>query len=52
MAYHSSFNEEKDLKLLCNMALLPLKTKYKGPALPAPAGKKKRKKKILIQVRN
>lgn len=46
MAYHSSFNEEKDLKLLCNMALLPLKTKYKGPALPAPAGKKKRKKKF------
>jgi len=36
MPYHSSFNDKND-KVICNMALLPLKTKYKGPATPAPA---------------
>ncbi|ORX76496.1 actin-related protein 2/3 complex subunit 3-like protein [Anaeromyces robustus] len=30
-AYHSSFNSD-DLRCIGNMAILPLKTKYKGPA--------------------
>eukprot|EP01095_Lingulamoeba_sp_RSL-Kostka_P014160 TRINITY_DN609_c0_g1_i1.p1 TRINITY_DN609_c0_g1~~TRINITY_DN609_c0_g1_i1.p1 ORF type:complete len:190 (-),score=60.85 TRINITY_DN609_c0_g1_i1:226-744(-) len=31
MVYHSSFNEEQ-ARNLCNMSILPIKTKYKGPA--------------------
>jgi len=31
-AYHSSFNEEPDVRLAGNMALLPIKTKIRGPA--------------------
>jgi len=34
--YHSSFNDKSD-KVVCNMAILPLKTKFKGPAVQAPA---------------
>jgi actin related protein 2/3 complex, subunit 3 len=36
-AYHSSFNNHTG-KNLCNMAVLPLKTKYKGPAPPLQQG--------------
>ena len=36
-AYHSAFNDFKD-RLLCGAAMLPLKTKNKGPAAQAPAG--------------
>ncbi|GBE79924.1 actin-related protein ARPC3 [Sparassis latifolia] len=31
-AYHSSYNEEPDIRLVGNMALLPIKTKIRGPA--------------------
>ncbi|KAJ6490299.1 ARP2 3 complex 21 kDa subunit [Mycena polygramma] len=31
-AYHSSFNEEPDVRLAGNMAILPIKTKIRGPA--------------------
>ncbi|CAK5262818.1 unnamed protein product [Mycena citricolor] len=31
-AYHSSFNEEPDMRLAGNMAILPIKTKLRGPA--------------------
>jgi len=34
MVYHSSFNEDQGNRLICNMSILPLKTKYKGPANP------------------
>jgi len=35
--YHSALNEDNSAKVMCNMAILPLKTKYKGPAPQAPA---------------
>jgi len=31
MAYHSSFNE-KEAPLICSMSVLPIKSKFKGPA--------------------
>ncbi|KAF9953183.1 subunit of the Arp2/3 complex [Modicella reniformis] len=31
-AYHSAFNEEKDLRSVGSMALLPIKTRVRGPA--------------------
>ncbi|KAF7332262.1 Actin-related protein 2/3 complex subunit 3 [Mycena kentingensis (nom. inval.)] len=31
-AYHSSFNEEPDMRLAGNMGILPIKTKIRGPA--------------------
>ncbi|KIY49451.1 actin-related protein ARPC3, partial [Fistulina hepatica ATCC 64428] len=31
-AYHSSFNEASDMRHVGNMAVLPIKTKYRGPA--------------------
>ncbi|KAJ7572334.1 actin-related protein 2/3 complex subunit 3 [Mycena floridula] len=31
-AYHSSFNEEPDVRQVGNMAILPIKTKIRGPA--------------------
>ncbi|KAH9833733.1 actin-related protein ARPC3 [Rhodofomes roseus] len=31
-AYHSSFNEEPDIRQVGNMAVLPIKTKFRGPA--------------------
>ncbi|KAJ7241904.1 actin-related protein ARPC3 [Mycena haematopus] len=31
-AYHSSFNEEPDVRQAGNMAILPIKTKIRGPA--------------------
>jgi len=31
-AYHSQYNKEPDLRVMCGMAVLPIKTKYKGPA--------------------
>ena len=31
MVYHSSYNEEQ-ARLMCNMSILPIKTKHKGPA--------------------
>ncbi|CAL1701322.1 unnamed protein product [Somion occarium] len=34
-AYHSSFNEEPDVRLVGNMSVLPIKTKIRGPALIA-----------------
>jgi actin related protein 2/3 complex subunit 3 len=37
-AYNSAFNDP-NAKVICNMAILPLKTKYKGPAPPAPPDK-------------
>eukprot|EP01115_Flamella_aegyptia_P002526 TRINITY_DN136615_c0_g1_i1.p1 TRINITY_DN136615_c0_g1~~TRINITY_DN136615_c0_g1_i1.p1 ORF type:complete len:175 (+),score=71.84 TRINITY_DN136615_c0_g1_i1:39-563(+) len=37
MPYHSAFNDKSDLKTLCNLALLPVKTKYKIPTPPAPS---------------
>jgi len=37
-AYHSTFNDAR-VQLICNMSLLPLKTKCKGPAPPGPADK-------------
>ncbi|KAJ7129403.1 actin-related protein 2/3 complex subunit 3 [Mycena epipterygia] len=36
-AYHSSFNEEPDLRQAGNMAILPIKTKIRGPAPVADA---------------
>ena len=33
MVYHSSWNEAQ-CRELCNMSILPLKTKFKGPAQP------------------
>jgi len=40
-AYHSQFNEDKEgnFKTLGNMFLLPIKTKVRGPAPQAEAGK-------------
>jgi actin related protein 2/3 complex subunit 3 len=32
MAYHSSFNGEKDIRTVCGFGLLPIKTKQRGPA--------------------
>jgi len=32
MAYHSSFNELAEVRQICNMSLLQIKTKQKGPA--------------------
>ncbi|KAJ7752750.1 actin-related protein ARPC3 [Mycena maculata] len=37
-AYHSSFNEEPDMRQAGNMAILPIKTKIRGPAPIADAG--------------
>ncbi|KAI0677345.1 actin-like protein ARPC3 [Trametes maxima] len=34
-AYHSSFNEYPDTRLVGNLAILPVKTKFRGPAPPA-----------------
>ncbi|KAI0082360.1 actin-like protein ARPC3 [Panus rudis PR-1116 ss-1] len=31
-AYHSSFNEEPDVRVIGNMSVLPIKTKIRGPA--------------------
>ncbi|KAI0660795.1 ARP2/3 complex 21 kDa subunit [Cubamyces menziesii] len=31
-AYHSSFNEYPDMRLVGNLAILPVKTKFRGPA--------------------
>ncbi|KAI9000825.1 actin-like protein ARPC3 [Trametes punicea] len=31
-AYHSSFNEYPDTRLVGNLAILPIKTKFRGPA--------------------
>lgn len=31
-AYHSAFNEAKDAAQICGMAVLPLKTRIRGPA--------------------
>ncbi len=31
-AYHSSLNEEPDVRLVGNMSVLPIKTKIRGPA--------------------
>lgn len=33
-AYHSSFSEDNDTRIVGNTALLPLKTKFKGPSFP------------------
>ena len=33
-AYHSSFEEDANTRIVGNTALLPLKTKYRGPAYP------------------
>lgn len=33
-AYHSSFIEDADTRIIGNFALLPLKTRYKGPSYP------------------
>ncbi|CCG83910.1 protein of unknown function [Taphrina deformans PYCC 5710] len=33
-AYHSSFLEDADTRIIGNFALLPLKTRYKGPSFP------------------
>lgn len=35
MVYHSAFNDVQGVQLACNMSVLPLKTKHKGPAPPA-----------------
>jgi type II secretory pathway component PulL len=35
--FHSAFNQDKT-QVACNAAVLPLKTKVKGPAPPAKAG--------------
>ncbi|KAG9302521.1 hypothetical protein G9A89_007225 [Geosiphon pyriformis] len=37
-AYHSRFNENTEYRILGNMAMLPIKTKLRGPATPAPPG--------------
>jgi len=37
MPYHSALNENTTLKVMCNMAVCPLKTKFKGPAPPCAA---------------
>merc|ERR1712137_925596 len=34
MVYHSSYNEVQGCRQMCNMSILPLRTKYKGPAPP------------------
>lgn len=31
-AYHSSFNEEPDVRQVGNMSVLPIKTRIRGPA--------------------
>jgi len=31
-AYHSAFNEEQDVRLIGNLALLPFKSKIRGAA--------------------
>jgi len=31
-AYHSSYNKDTGFRVLCNMAILPVATQYKGPA--------------------
>ena len=31
-AYHSAFNEDPDIRQVGNMAVLPIKTKFRGPA--------------------
>jgi actin related protein 2/3 complex subunit 3 len=31
-AYHSQYNKDQSLRVICGMGLMPLKTKYKGPA--------------------
>ncbi|KAF8076641.1 actin-related protein ARPC3 [Lyophyllum atratum] len=36
-AYHSSFNEEQDVRQVGNMSILPIKTRIRGPAPPADA---------------
>ncbi|GBC02203.1 hypothetical protein RclHR1_00450038 [Rhizophagus clarus] len=36
-AYHSQFNNRTEFRTVGNMVLLPIKTKIKGPATPAPA---------------
>lgn len=33
-AYHSSFAEDDNTRIIGNLALLPIKTRYKGPAFP------------------
>ncbi|CDO73748.1 hypothetical protein BN946_scf185015.g76 [Trametes cinnabarina] len=33
-AYHSSFNEYPDMRVVGNLAILPIKTKFRGPAPP------------------
>ncbi|OSD04640.1 actin-like protein ARPC3 [Trametes coccinea BRFM310] len=33
-AYHSSFNEYPDMRVVGNLAVLPIKTKFRGPAAP------------------
>ncbi|CAG8512028.1 16687_t:CDS:2 [Gigaspora margarita] len=35
-AYHSQFNERTEYRVVGNMVLLPIKTKVRGPATPAP----------------
>ncbi|CAG8472329.1 2361_t:CDS:2 [Dentiscutata erythropus] len=35
-AYHSQFNERTEYRVIGNMVLLPIKTKFRGPATPAP----------------
>ncbi|CAG8590088.1 2036_t:CDS:2, partial [Acaulospora colombiana] len=37
-AYHSSFNEEADVRIVGNVSLLPFKSKIRGPAPIAEAG--------------
>ncbi|CAG8605908.1 4741_t:CDS:2 [Ambispora leptoticha] len=39
-AYHSQFNDATECRVLGNMALLPIKTKIRGPAPPALADQK------------
>ncbi|RHZ82247.1 hypothetical protein Glove_110g113 [Diversispora epigaea] len=36
-AYHSQFNENTEYRIIGNMALLPIKTKFRGPAPSAPS---------------
>jgi len=38
-AYHSALNEEPDVRQVGNMAILPIKTKIRGPAPPADSEK-------------
>jgi len=35
-AYHSQFNHRNEFRTVGNMVLLPIKTKVRGPATPAP----------------